>query len=132
MSPLTPDSAIKFPTIPAAWLGVKDPPSSDKKKLYAFSLLVFPTRLPSFTEGQPHVVDESLARGRPVLIFKDISHIIKDRKGIFVCERNIESFSEKTNFIKNNYIEIQNDIKKNKFPLEKDMFKQIANIINNS
>ena len=88
--------------------------------------------LPSYTEGQPYVVDESLARGRPVLIFKDISHIIKDRKGIFVCERNIESFSEKTNFIKNNYIEIQNDIKKNKFPLEKDMFKQIANIINNS
>ena len=52
--------------------------------------------LPSYTEGQPYVVDESLARGRPVLIFKDIAHIIKGRKGIFVCERNIDSFTEKT------------------------------------
>mgnify|MGYP001196466053 CR=1 FL=1 len=88
--------------------------------------------LPSYTEGQPYVVDESLARGRPVLIFKDIAHIIKGRKGIFVCERNIDSFTEKTNFIMKNYIDIQKDIKKNKFPLEKDMFKQIAKIINNN
>ena len=88
--------------------------------------------LPSYTEGQPYVVDESLARGRPVLIFKDIAHIIKGRKGIFVCKRNIDSFTEKTKFIMKNYIDIQKDIKKNKFPLEKDMFKQIAKIINNN
>tara|TARA_E500000178_G_scaffold69015_1_gene66535 strand:- start:407 stop:1444 length:1038 start_codon:yes stop_codon:yes gene_type:complete len=88
--------------------------------------------LPSYTEGQPYVVDESLARGRPVLIFEDIAHIIKGRKGIFVCKRNIDSFTEKTKFIMKNYIDIQKDIKKNKFPLEKDMFKQIAKIINNN
>tara|TARA_X000000950_G_scaffold58890_1_gene71411 strand:- start:3536 stop:4573 length:1038 start_codon:yes stop_codon:yes gene_type:complete len=88
--------------------------------------------LPSYTEGQPYVVDESLARGRPVLIFEDIAHIIKGRKGIFVCKRNIDSFTEKTKFIMKNYIDIQKDIKKNKFPLEKDMFKQIAGIINNN
>ena len=29
--------------------------------------------LPSFTEGQPYVVDESLARKRPVIVFEDIS-----------------------------------------------------------
>jgi hypothetical protein len=29
-----------------------------------------------------------------------------------------------------NYYEIQKDIEKNKFPLEKDMFKQIAGVIN--
>jgi hypothetical protein len=29
-----------------------------------------------------------------------------------------------------NYYEIQKDIEKNKFPLEKDMFKQISNVIN--
>ena len=86
--------------------------------------------LPSYTEGQPYVVDESLARRRPVLIFEDIRHIIKDRKGIFVSKRNIHSFIEITKYIMQNYYEIQKDIEKNKFPLEKDMFKQISNVIN--
>jgi len=86
--------------------------------------------LPSYTEGQPYVVDESLARKRPVLIFEDIKHIIKDRKGIFVSKRNIDSFTEITKYIMQNYYEIQKDIEKNKFPLEKDMFKQISNVIN--
>ena len=86
--------------------------------------------LPSYTEGQPYVVDESLARRRPVLIFEDIKHIIKDRKGIFVSKRNIDSFVEITKYIMQNYYEIQKDIEKNKFPLEKDMFKQISNVIN--
>ena len=36
------------------------------------------TILPSYTEGHPQVVDESLARRRPVIIFDDISYIIKD------------------------------------------------------
>ena len=85
--------------------------------------------LPSYTEGQPYVVDESLARRRPVLIFDDIDHIIKGRKGIFVAKRNLESFTQITNFIIKNYSEIQKDIEKNKFPLEKDMFKQIADIV---
>ena len=86
--------------------------------------------LPSYTEGQPYVVDESLARRRPVLIFEDIAHIIKDRKGIFVSKRDVNSFSETTKFIIENYKKIQEDIGKNKFPLEKDMFKQISDIIN--
>ena len=87
--------------------------------------------LPSYTEGQPYVVDESLARRRPVLIFEDIAHIIKNRKGIFVSKRNIKSFTETTKFIMQNYKQIQKDIEKNNFPLEKDMFKQIAEVINN-
>ena len=85
--------------------------------------------LPSYTEGQPYVVDESLARRRPVLIFEEIAHIIKGRKGIFVSKRNIDSFIEITKYIMQNYYEIQKDIEKNKFPLEKDMFKQISNVI---
>ena len=88
--------------------------------------------LPSYTEGQPYVVDESLARRRPVLIFDDIEHIIRGRKGIFVSKRNIQSFTETTKFILANYQEIQKDIEKNKFPLEKNMFKQISDIIINS
>jgi len=85
--------------------------------------------LPSFTEGQPHVVDESLARRRPVIIFEDIAHIIKERKGIFVSKRTIHSFSEISNYVMENYNEIQESIGKNKFPLKKDTLKQISNII---
>ena len=87
------------------------------------------TILPSYTEGQPYVIDESLARRRPVIIFEDIKHVIKGRKGIFVSERNVESLTKTINFIMNNYYDIQKEIEQNKFPLEKDMFKQIANII---
>ena len=86
--------------------------------------------LPSYTEGQPYVVDESLARKRPVLIFEDIKHIIKGRKGIFVSKRNITSLSKNINYIMKNYYEIQEEIEKNNFLLEGDMFKQISKIIN--
>ena len=88
--------------------------------------------LPSYTEGQPSVVDGSLARRRPVIIFEDIAHIIKDRKGIFVSKRDLNSFTETAEFILKNYKEIQNDIGQNKFILEEDMFKQISKIINNN
>ena len=86
--------------------------------------------LPSYTEGQPYVVDESLARRRPVLIFEDIKQIIKGRKGIFISERNIESLSKTLNFIMQNYYKIQEEIEQNNFPLEEDMFKQISKVIN--
>ena len=85
--------------------------------------------LPSYTEGQPYVVDESLARRRPVLIFEDIKHIIKGRKGIFISQRNIDSLTKTINFIMQNYNDIQKDIEQNKFPLEEDMFKQISDVI---
>ena len=88
--------------------------------------------LPSYTEGQPYVVDESLVRRRPVLIFEDIAHIIKDTKWIFVSKRDPKSFVETTNFIMRNYTKIQKDIEQNDFPLEKDMFKQISDIIKNN
>ena len=88
--------------------------------------------LPSYTEGQPSVVDESLARRRPVIIFEEIAHIVKDRKGIFVSKRDINSFTETAKFILDNYIKIQNDIKQNKFVLEKEMFKQISEIVKNN
>ena len=86
--------------------------------------------LPSYTEGQPYVVDESLARRRPVLIFRDIEHIIKGRKGIFVAERNIDSLTKTIEHIMKNYHAIQKEIELNKFPLEEDMFKQISDVIN--
>ena len=85
--------------------------------------------LPSYTEGQPYVVDEALARRRPVLIFEDIKHIIKGRNGIFVSERNIDSLTRTIEHIMKNYFDIQKEIEKNRFPLEGNMFKQISKII---
>ena len=88
--------------------------------------------LPSYTEGQPSVVDESLARRRPVIIFDEISHIIKGRKGIFVSQRDLNSFTKTAKYILRNYTKIQIETEENKFTLEKDMFKQISEIIKNN
>ena len=87
------------------------------------------TILPSFTEGHPHIVDESLSRKRPVIIFEEIAHIVKDKKGIFVSKRNIDSFSKTVKYVMQNYKDIQKEIEKNKLPTQEDFFKKISNII---
>ena len=87
------------------------------------------TVLPSFTEATPYVVDESLARKRPVIIFEDIEYIIRDKKGIFVSKRDLNSFSETANYIMENYKEIQKKMEKNVLPTKKGMIKQISDII---
>ena len=43
---------------------------------------------------------EALARGRPVIIFDEIKHVIGNKKGIFVASRNFESLSKTINEIK--------------------------------
>ena len=86
--------------------------------------------LPSFTEATPYVVDESLSRKRPVIIFEDIDYIVRDKIGIFVCKRDIDSFSKTTNYIMSNYLEIQKNMEKNTLPTKKSMIKQISDIIN--
>ena len=48
--------------------------------------------LPSFTEGQPYILDECLSRERPIVIFEDIAYVVKDRKGVFVSKRDTDSF----------------------------------------
>ena len=48
------------------------------------------TILPSYTEGYPYVIDESLARKRPVIIFEEISYVLNNKKGIFIAKRNLE------------------------------------------
>ena len=85
--------------------------------------------LPSFTEATPYVVDEALARKRPVIIFEDIDYIIRDKKGIFVSKRDLNSFSETTKYIMDHYQEIQKKMEKNKLPTKKHMIKQISDII---
>jgi len=85
--------------------------------------------LPSFTEGHPQVVDEALARVRPVVIFEDISHIVQGKRGIFVSKRNVVSLSDTLNYIMKNYREIEKDIKKNILPTREDFIKNISSII---
>jgi len=86
--------------------------------------------LPSFTEGYPMVLLESLARLKPVIIFKEIEYIIGDKKGIFIADRNFKSFYEKVMFIKENYKSIQNNIKKNLLPTHDQFILQLKKIIN--
>ena len=85
--------------------------------------------LPSFTEAHPYVVDECLSRNRPVIIFEDISYIVRGKKGIFISKRNVESFSETLEYIIKNYNIIQNDIEKNKLPTKQDMINEFSHIL---
>ncbi len=88
--------------------------------------------LPSFTEGHPQVLDESLSRLRPVIIFEEISHIIGNRKGIFISKRDSESLSNTITYIMNNYGSIQDSIRKNILPTKENFLKQMLLIINES
>ena len=87
--------------------------------------------LPSFTEGHPMALLEALARRRPVIIFDEIKHVIGDNKGIFVSKRNYESLLDVINNIKNNYQKIQEEMKQNNLPTNKEFIKQMGNIILN-
>ena len=85
--------------------------------------------LPSYTEGHPMVLLEALARLRPVIIFRDIEHIVGDKKGIFVAKRNSNSFLEQINYIKKNYKNIQEEMKKNKLPTKEEFLLKFSDLI---
>ena len=87
--------------------------------------------LPSFTEGHPMVLLEALARRRPVIIFDDIKHVIGNKKGIFVSRRNFISLFGTLNNIKKSYKKIQNDMKKNKLPTNKEFIDKFVKLIDN-
>ena len=54
---------------------------------------------------------------------------MRDKKGILVSKRDLHSFSETTNYIMDNYKEIQKKMEKNVLPTKKSMIKQISDII---
>jgi glycosyltransferase involved in cell wall biosynthesis len=85
--------------------------------------------LPSFTEGHPQVLDESLARLRPVIIFEEISHVIGNREGVFVCKRDSISLTNTINHIMLNYQAIEERIIQNKLPTKEFFLNQLVNII---
>ena len=85
--------------------------------------------LPSFTEAHPKVVDESLARMRPVIIFEELNQKIQDRYGVFVSKRNANSLNQTIEFVMKNYKTIQQSIKKNKLPSKKDFILSMSKIL---
>ena len=85
--------------------------------------------LPSFTEGHPQVLDEALARQRPVIIFEDIAHVIRNRKGIFISKRNIKSLEETIELIISNYSNIKEELKTNVLPTKKNFIDELKKII---
>ena len=85
--------------------------------------------LPSFTEAHPKVIDESLARNRPIIIFEEIKHIVKNKKGIFVAKRNAKSLLETIDFIMKNYSHIQDSIRKNSLPTKEKFISDMAHIL---
>ena len=85
--------------------------------------------MPSFTEAHPQVLDEALARFRPVIIFDDIKHVVRNRKGVFVSSRNINSLKNKIKYIMENYENIQKDLRNNVLPTKKAFINDLKNII---
>ena len=85
--------------------------------------------MPSFTEGFPKVILECLSRNRPIIVFEEIKHVAKSFNGVFVCKRNNESFKETLNYIFSNYLEILQQIKKNKLPTKKNFQKKLIKLI---
>ena len=68
--------------------------------------------LPSYTEGHPQVLIESLSRKRPVIVFEEIKHISKKYEGVFVCKRDHNHLLNLIKFIDKNYEEILEKMKK--------------------
>ena len=85
--------------------------------------------LPSFTEGHPKVILESLIRGKPVIIFPEIKHVIQNFKGIYVSQRNCMDLKKKVQFIMKNYKSINKKILKNKIITKKDFQKDLLKIL---
>lgn len=87
--------------------------------------------LPSFTEGHPQVLDEALSRLRPVIVFEEIEHVKRDRKGVFSCKRDRKEFEQKIDFILKNYSKIQDEMKKNKLPKKNSFLNELKTILAN-
>ncbi len=87
------------------------------------------TILPSFTEGYPMVILESLSRLRPVIIFKDIEHVAENMNGVFVSNRDYQSLIEKIHYVIKNYNSIQESMKSNKLPDNESFINQLKEIL---
>lgn len=87
--------------------------------------------LPSYTEGFPKVISESLARLKPIIIFDEIKHVLNNRYGIFVCKRNNKDLKKTFKHILRNYKDIQKKIIKNNFYTKNNFKKELLKSIEN-
>jgi glycosyltransferase involved in cell wall biosynthesis len=85
--------------------------------------------LPSYTEAYPKVINESLSRMRPVIVFNEINYVIDNRYGIFSVKRNAYELEKIVNFIKVNNQSIFYKMKKNQLPQRIDFLKGLERII---
>ena len=65
-----------------------------------------------------------------LIVFEEISHVIQNKKGIFVSKRDTTSLSETIKKVMENYSSIQKDMLKNKLPTKEEFIKQMSNILN--
>ena len=72
---------------------------------------------------------EALSRLRPSIVFKEIEHVVQNRIGVFISDRNYESLIKTINHIIKNYVSIQESMRKNYLPTNKDFIKSVKNII---
>lgn len=86
--------------------------------------------LPSYTESYSKVIDESLSRFRPVILFDDIKYIIGNRLGVFSIKRNYRDLQKKIDYIVNNNAKIHKIISKNKLPTRNQFLKSLIKILN--
>ncbi len=87
--------------------------------------------LPSYTEGNPQVIKESLSRYRPVIIFKDIDFLKKNYYGVEVAERNLTSLKKVIFKLLKDYNAYLSKIKKNNFTTKTKFHDQILDSIIN-
>lgn len=85
--------------------------------------------LPSYTEGYPKVLLESLARLRPVIVFNEIKHVKSSFNGVFVINRDIYSLKKTIYFIMKNYKKIQKKMKFNNLPTRENFKKNIQKLL---
>ncbi len=85
--------------------------------------------LPSYTEGSPKVILESLVRKKPVIIFEDIKHVKTTYKGVFISKRDSINLKKTINYILKNYSKIQKEMRKNTLITKKQFQKKLINIV---
>ena len=85
--------------------------------------------LPSYTEGHPQALIESLVRQRPVVVFEEIEHVLQKYEGVFVCKRDHNHLLNLIKFIDKNYEEILEKMKNNRYPTKENFFQQLSKIL---
>ena len=65
-----------------------------------------------------------------MIIFEEISHIVKNRKGIFVAKRQKDHLLKTIKNIMQNYKAIQEEMNLNQLPTKEEFFLKMTKILN--